>query len=122
MSAAPYLRPFVWGQADCCACACDAFKAATGIDPMEPLRGRYASGREALREIRAAGGWRAMCDDLAARAGLVAVTGHAPGRLALVRLRHIHVLGFGVASGWMIRLKDGLAIVPAGAEVIAWQS
>ena len=36
-------RAPVWGEDDCCTFACDAVKAAHGIDLMEPLRGKYLS-------------------------------------------------------------------------------
>lgn len=62
--------PFVWGLSDCCTCACDAFAARHGIDPMAPLRGRYSTAREALALITAWGGWQGMFAALAQRSGL----------------------------------------------------
>lgn len=65
-------RGWVWGRADCCTAACDVFARLWGVDPMGPLRGSYDSAFGAGRAIRVHGGWQAMAQGLADRAGLVA--------------------------------------------------
>jgi len=101
--------PWVWGVSDCCSAACDVFARLHGIDPMAPLRGRFASRAEALRLIRSAGGWRPMCADLAARAGLRAGIGGA-GELGLVRGGGRLSLAVGVGHGmWAGRVDGGFA-------------
>lgn len=110
--------PWVWGQSDCCAAACDVFARLWGIDPMAPLRGRYASRRAAWRLVRAAGGWLALAPDLAARAGLVDGTG-APGEIGLLRQPTGYLLGVSVGHGqWAARIDGGFATTDC-AE-LAW--
>ena len=105
-----YCRPFEWGVSDCCTRACDVFNALHGIDPMAPLRGRYSGPVGAARAINAAGGWLAMCDDLAARAGLVAgVSG--PGALGLVEHRRGFVLAINTGDGWAAPVDCGSVTV-----------
>jgi hypothetical protein len=115
-----FLSPFDLGRADCAASACAAFAERWGIDPMRDLRGRYARPRDAAALIRRAGGWVALCDDLAAQAGLRR-SAHAEGALGLLRVGPVHVLAFGVAQGWVARSADGVVILPPGSEVAAWQ-
>lgn len=76
-------RPWKWGEADCCTAACDVFLRLTGIDAMAPLRGQYDTFRGAAALIQARGGFEAMCDGLAAAAGLSSVMEGAPGDLAV---------------------------------------
>jgi phosphoheptose isomerase len=49
-------RPFIYGHHDCCLFVCNAIEAMTGTDVAAPLRGLYASHREALRAIAAYAG------------------------------------------------------------------
>jgi len=70
-------RPWAWGRADCCTAACDVFERLHGVDPMMPLRGRYASARTARRIILRWGGFEAMAEGLALRAGLAPGEGAA---------------------------------------------
>lgn len=106
-----YGRPFDWGRSDCCTRACDVFKVLFGIDPMEPLRGRYTGPLGASRAIKAAGGWLKMCDDLASRAGLeVGVT--TPGALGLVENARGFVLAIQTGHGWAAPVDGGSVIVP----------
>lgn len=48
-------RPYVLGSYDCLRVACEVVAALTGVDHWQRFAGRYASRREALREIRAFG-------------------------------------------------------------------
>lgn len=57
-------RPIVWGQSDCATRVADVCQAMTGFDPMEVLRGRYASELDAAK-IMAARGCADMGDMLA---------------------------------------------------------
>lgn len=56
--------PFVWGQSDCFASACDVFHAMYGVDPLTPLRGRYGTATGAARIIRSWGGFMSMTQSL----------------------------------------------------------
>lgn len=46
---------FEWGVSDCLTMIADARKAVTGIDPMEAIRGTYASKAGATKALKAAG-------------------------------------------------------------------
>jgi hypothetical protein len=102
-------RPWQWGAADCCTAACDVFLRLHGIDPMEPLRGRYSSRLGALRLIAQEGGFLAMGDRLAARAGLVECEG-AAGDIGVIRdATGVLALGIRTESGWVGKTERGLA-------------
>jgi hypothetical protein len=48
------MRPFEWGQHDCCTFASGAVKAMTNVDPMKEFRSKYRTAegsRQALRTI-----------------------------------------------------------------------
>lgn len=111
--------PWVWGQSDCCASACDVFAALHGIDPMAPLRGRYATAREAALMIASYGGWRAMCAALARDAGLREGTGGA-GDLGLVRTEGRLSLAVGWGGGLWAGRTDGGFVTVTGA-VQSWR-
>ena len=46
------LRPFAWGQHDCCTFTAGAVEAMTGVDPMPEFRGRYATAIGSARALR----------------------------------------------------------------------
>jgi len=94
-----YSAPFVWGSSDCCTCACDVFRRLHGVDPMAPLRGRYATQEQAHAAIRARGGWRRMFAALTARAGLSEGRGEA-GELGLVKTDAGFTLAIGLGGDW----------------------
>jgi len=101
--------PMIWGVSDCCTSACDAFWRLHGIDPMAPLRGRYASEAEASALIKAWGGWPRMFRSLAAQAGLKRGTG-AAGEIGLIRRGREWALTISVGHGlWAGRVDGGFA-------------
>lgn len=104
-------RPWRWGAADCCTAACDVFLRLHGVDPMAPLRGRYSSRVGALRMIALEGGWQAMAQGLADRAGLVASDGRA-GDIGLIRVGDTLALGICTGAVWAGKSERGLATVP----------
>jgi hypothetical protein len=107
-----YDAPFEWGVSDCCTSACDVFARLHGIDPMAPLRGRYASQAQAHDLIRARGGWRRMFTRLTGAAGLVAGRGDA-GELGLIRSAEGFTLGIGTGGGlWAVKMDGGFQTVP----------
>jgi hypothetical protein len=105
-------RPWQWGAADCCTAACDVFAVLHGVDPMAPLRGRYSSRKGALRQVARHGGWHAMAEELAARAGLVPSDGQ-PGDIALIMTGDTPALGICI-EGRVFAGKSqmGMATVP----------
>lgn len=48
-------RPMAWGSNDCLTRVADACLVMTGVDPMLPLRGAYASEADALKLLAARG-------------------------------------------------------------------
>jgi len=53
-------EPFNWGFNDCALFAADCFRAATGTDPADGLRGTYSDAIGAVRVIDALGGLGAI--------------------------------------------------------------
>ena len=105
-------RPWQWGAADCCTAACDVFKRLHGVDPMEPLRGRYMSRVGAMRLVALDGGWLAMGGKLAARSGLVESDGRE-GDIGIIRTGDQLALGICLAPGvWAAKDETGMATVP----------
>lgn len=45
------VRPFVWGELDCCLFVADCCVAACGIDPAAVYRGRYTTARGSQRVL-----------------------------------------------------------------------
>jgi hypothetical protein len=112
--------PIVWGRSDCCAAACDVFALLHGVDPMAPLRGVYTSEAQALRLIRARGGWVQMCEGLARAALLVPGTG-AAGELGLLCLDGRFTLAVGVGGGmFAVRIEGGFATT--AGQVASWRN
>lgn len=120
-------RPWKWGKADCCTGACDAFLALHGIDPMAPLRGRYASEAEAEALIDARGGWAVMTQGLADAAGLApaSVTSCDAGLIGRARWREPKgwrrglVLSVG-GGAWAGKSLTGMVIRREGVTA-AWR-
>ena len=105
-------RPWRWGAADCCTAACDVFSRLHGVDPMQPLRGRYSSRVGAMRLVTQEGGWLTMGEKLARRAGLVASEGGA-GDIGVIRAEGQLALGICLAPGvWAAKDEAGMATVP----------
>jgi hypothetical protein len=113
-------RPWKWGEADCCAAACDVFLRLHGIDPMQPLRGVCASREEAGRVVGAMGGMIAMVDRLTAAAGLMPTDAPVAGDLGLTAERpEGRALCICVSPDrWAAKTARGYAIVSAAER--AW--
>lgn len=113
-------RPWRWGEADCCASACDVFLRLHGVDPMQPLRGACASREEAGRVIGAMGGMTAMVERLTAAAGLVRTDDPQPGDLGLTAERpEGRALCICVSPDrWAAKTARGFAII--GPAERAW--
>ncbi len=60
------LKPFVWGENDCCLFAMDCVGAITGIDLAKPYRG-YKTQIQALRMLNKNGGVAGIADSVAAQ-------------------------------------------------------
>jgi len=113
-------RPWRWGAADCCTAACDVFLRVHGVDPMEPLRGRYSTRLGAMRHIAQEGGFLAMGNRLADRAGLVRVDDARPGDIGVIRDGSgVLALGICTEAGWVGKSERGLA---SAQMVRAWRA
>ena len=113
-------RPWRWGAADCCTAACDVFLRLYRVDPMEPLRGRYSTRLGAMRLIAQEGGFLAMGNRLAERAGLVRVDDAQPGDIGVIR-DGSGALALGICTefGWVGKSEQGLA---SSEMVRAWRA
>jgi hypothetical protein len=115
-------RPWLWGVADCCASACEAFALLHGVDPMEAHRGTYSDERGAMALVARHGGWEALCASHAAAAGLGERSPLlAPvGALGLARIGTRHSLTLKVgASSWAGKGMRGFVLITAGV-LRAW--
>lgn len=113
-------RAWAWGEADCCAAACEVFRRLHGVDPMGALRGACQTREDAERIIASHGGMVAMVERLTAAAGLVRTDAPRPGDLGLTFERPegralCICVGFG---RWAAKTARGYAII--GAAERAW--
>lgn len=83
-------QPFVWGERDCCAFACDAVVAMTGNDPLIEHRGGYHTALGARRILNRIGG----------------VEGFARG-------------AFGEPVRWTMLRRGDVALIDAGRNEVA---
>lgn len=56
------VRPFSWGELDCCLFAAEVVKAQTGTDLSADYRGRYSTELGAARVLKKLGGIDALLD------------------------------------------------------------
>jgi len=104
-------RRFELGSADCVTLAADWVRLRRGVDPIADCRGYAGDASACLREhgglMRAAG--RAL-----RRLGLPMTRDPQPGDVAVVALRgNVATCAIRTPRGWIMRLDDGLASVPA---------
>lgn len=114
-------RPWAWGEADCCASACDVFARWYGIDLMAGFRGRYSTQIGAARIINRMGGFAAMAERMAAQAGLDEGT-RAPGEIGVVIGADGGLaLGVSYAPGiWAAKTETGFAAT--GKVLRCWRA
>jgi len=67
------MKPFVWGENDCCLFAMDCVAAITGQDLAQPYRG-YTSQTQALRLLNRSGGIAGIADAVAAKYDIPEIT------------------------------------------------
>ncbi|MFB9772112.1 DUF6950 family protein [Sphingomonas yabuuchiae] len=95
------LRPFAWGDHDCCLFCAGAVESMTGVDPMPEFRGRYSTAIGAERALRRYGGGTldATLDDK-----------FTPVTASLARRGDI------IMSGGLLGICLGLHLVAVGQE------
>lgn len=104
-------RGFEIGRADCVTLAANWVRLRRGIDPIADCRGYAGDANACLVErgglLRAAG--RAM-----RRAGLRMTRSPQPGDVAVLKLgSNLATCAIRTERGWVLRLDDGMALVPA---------
>lgn len=112
--------PFAWGQADCCTWAADCWQAMTDTDPLGPLRGTYATRRQARHLLRQCGGLAAA---LGARLGAPQAAGMPimPGSIVLAQQGRRQVMGLAWPAGLIGIGSDGLVVLDSAAPLLAWR-
>ena len=112
-------QPFAWGPNDCAAFVADAALAETGADVLAELRAPRRSEREALRQIRAHGGLRAVL----ARAGLQPVQPALAqrGDVVMVAQGAHEVLAVCMGEAAVAPGPAGLESAPMAQAVAAWR-
>jgi hypothetical protein len=110
--------PFQWGRHDCATWAADVRLALTGQDAAAAWRGRYKSGRGALRVMRRMG-FRTL------EAGVTGILG-APLPTPLLAQRgdvvlYGDALGVCIGATGLFLGPDGLVELPIAACRLAWR-
>jgi hypothetical protein len=126
------VKPFAWGEFDCCLFACDVINLLVGVDPAAEIRGTYHDLRGALTVIAGYGGFERLVDTVTQRHGFqeIAVGLAQRGDLVLVKDEAIETcmgaghptLGIIASDGRaLIPNEVGLLAVPRKSAVKAWR-
>jgi hypothetical protein len=110
--------PFAWGVNDCVLFAADCTQALTGQDHAAAHRG-YASAREALVAVKAAGGLHAIAT--AALGPAVSPLMAGVGDVCLVQVGRRQALGVCNGTTVLGPSPAGLVAVPLDRAVAAWK-
>ena len=113
-------KPFQWGVQDCCLFAADAVHAQIGVDPAEPLRGRYATDIQAARLLRAAGGVEGIARQVLGDP-LPAPLLACQGDVVVVEDAGRDVLAVCVGDCLRLPSEHGMALMPLRAARMAWR-
>ena len=107
-------EPFAWGSNDCCLFASDWVLAATGIDPAQSFRGKYATALGAARFLKANGGVRGIMREIGEPLGMVRVdaTKVQRGDLVIADTGNGESIGICAGSHATFVGKDGLLFAP----------
>ena len=114
-----HVKPFAWGQHDCCLFAANVVMELIGVDPAAELRGTYSTALEAARILKDRGGVREIASTVlheippmtAQRGDVVMVHTDAHGDALAVCLG-AHCAAPGVES---------LQYLPMSRSVAAWR-
>ena len=107
-------RRFALGDADCVTFAADYVLARRGLDPIADCRGYAGDANACLREHGGRGGLLRAAGRALRRLGLPMTREPQPGDVAVVALDgNLAICAIRTARGWVMRLDDGLASVPA---------
>lgn len=115
-------RPQIWGEVDCSLVLADWAMANGHPDCAGHLRGSYATDRECLAVVAAAGGLVRLVGGLAAGLGLAETRRAVPGAIGVIGSPvNIHRQWGAIFDGrdWQVRLQSGFVAVKA-AVIIMW--
>lgn len=112
--------PFEWGRNDCATFAADAVLAMTGVDVLQPLRGRWATEPAAAEVATSMGGLRGGAMALLGPA-LSRPTQAPRGAVVLARMDGTAILGVRMSGAqWCAPGAQGLLWRPAREVLLAW--
>ncbi|TPL30171.1 hypothetical protein [Mesorhizobium sp. B2-4-7] len=114
--------PGVWGQSDCLLTAAAGVEAVTGVDIMEPWRGRYKSEAGAARLMRREG-CRTVEDVFRDYFGLPEIGRLMAqrGDVGVVEQAGVLCAGFMCDLGFLVRTEAGRLILPQTAVKTAFK-
>lgn len=111
--------PFCWGSQDCCTFAADAVEAITGTDPLEELRGKWKTEKQADSYLKKLGGiGRGVIGKLGKP---VPSTFARRGDVVLVEVGEVKALGICLGSIVAAPAPDGLVFVQMVEAHMAWR-
>lgn len=105
-------RPFQRGRADCITFGADWLQLRLGFDPMAAWRG-YATDAEATELMAGWGGIVRVVGRGMRQAGLPRTRDPQPGDVGVIAIDGIGIGAIKTPRGWVTRLDDGLASLPA---------
>lgn len=111
------IRPFRWGESDCCLMAADLIRAMTGCDLAAAVRGKYHCAREALSILGAQGVAGIATEHLGQP---ILATLARDGDVCLVHMPR-PMLGVCVGSRIVLQGAVGAEYVPLDRAVCAWR-
>lgn len=104
------VRPFAWGECDCCSWVCAWIAARRGVDPMASWRGTYRTCLGAARNIHRGGGMLTVVCRAMAAAGLVPTEDPQPGDVALVKTAQGEALAIRTPTGFACKAPAGIVV------------
>ena len=116
------IKPFVWGENDCCLFAMDCVQAITGQDLAQPYRG-YTSQTQALRLLNRSGGVAGIAEAVAAKYDIPEITPLTAqrGDVCLFDIGRGNTLGIRAGEHIYAPGFKGLIGFPALQAVRAWR-
>ena len=107
-------RGFELGAADCVTLAADWVRLRRGVDPIADCRGYAGDANACLIDKGGRGGLIRAAGQALRCLGLPMTRDPQPGDVAVVKLgANLAICAIRTPRGWVMRLDDGLASVPA---------
>jgi hypothetical protein len=116
------MMEFVWGVNDCCLFAADAVLEQLGVDPAEPLRGRYTTALQAERVLHLVGGLEGICRSTLGeplRYPMLACVGDVG--IVDERMSQRRMLAVCIGEWWTLPTAKGLGLMPLDDAATAWR-